>query len=396
MSQLIALACLAPALWAAPAGYRKVQPEVKVAIPAPFPKARSAFEEAMAIMKKDSYNREVTDEILYYAALRGMLRHLSPDFNKDMLELRTPEVEKSRAEKATGEKETIGVDLTVENAFLLVSDVTPGSPAERAGIRLRDRIAIIDGDTLGGKTLSQAEALLHKPAGTAIKLQLEREGLRFDLEVKCEKFKAKDVRTRMVRGAALVRILNFSATALEDFKAETIRLKADKVRGIIVDLRGTPGGVVDVGMRAACRFLKEDVTVTHIVGRDQSLKPTVCGPGGDPDMPLVVLVDGDTASTAELFTAALKDNGRAKVLGTRTRGAGVLKEVKYLKNGYSFTLLTDVLYGPAGETWLAKGLAPDQEISLSPAALTRARMETDEPKRLAADPPLAAALALLP
>lgn len=391
------LAAAASAASARPAAApeERVPAEFSIALSTPFPNPKAAFLEAVRLIQRDSYSSGVSEEVVYFAALSGLLRHLSPDFNKDMMELRTPEVEKARSAAATGKSSSIGVGLAVEKGLLIISDVVPDSPADRAGLRVRDRIALIDGAQLGGKTLSEAEALLHRSSGTVIELTVERPDRAFDVKIRCEEVVAKDLRSSTVQGVGVLRVLRFSASGLAELDPELAKLKAKGVRGLVLDLRANAGGVVDVGTWTACAFLPKGTVVLHQVSRDLALRPRRCQADGDLATPLAVLVNQETASTAEVLASALQESRRALVVGTKTRGAAAIKEVKYLKNGYSFTLLTDILYGPGRRTWLGRGVVPDREVPLSPAELQAARLEADEAKRLERDPQLAAAAAAL-
>ena len=374
----------------------RIPPVVSIGIGEPFPKARQNFLEAVEVLKKKSYNDDLTDEIVYYAALKGVLRHLSPESHKDMLELWKPDVDRAHSEAVTGKLASIGVHLKVDKkSRLIIDDIVPGGPAEKAGLRLRDRIYEIDGKSLGGLSFGEAEAKLHRSSGTVIALGIERPEGVMTVAVTCELYKARDVRARRIKDFGVVRIHFFSDGVHKELPLEVEALRAAGAKGIVLDLRGNAGGVVDVAQLAACAFLRDNATVVHYGGRDRRLGAKLCPKDGDLKTPLVVLADERTVSSAELFTAALKENGRAKVIGATTKGFGALKELHKLKNGYAFTLLTDVLYGPGQKTWLGKGVAPDKEVALSEDDLQEARLETDPDKLMLLDKQLAQAAALL-
>ena len=193
-----------------------------------------------------------------------------------------------------------------------------------------------------------------------------------------------------------MRVLNFSAAALQEMDRELKKLGDKKVRGIVVDLRGTPGGVFDVGRLLSCKFLAKGTPQGYTAGKDHVAVPYRCEAEGDTRTPLAILVDGDTASTAEAFAAGLRDNERAKVVGTKTKGLGTLKQVGRLKNGYSFTYVANVLYSPRGNRWLERGLAPDVALALDTASIEDGRAAAQPAKRLEIDKQLAAAFKLLP
>ncbi|MCX5787880.1 MAG: S41 family peptidase [Elusimicrobia bacterium] len=375
---------------------REPAPAISVKLDKPFPDSKAAFEQAVEIIKKDSYNSaDLTDEVVYYAALKGLLRQLSPATQKELLELWAPQVDAPRTAQATGEMMSIGVTFGLDAGWLVIADVTPYSPADEAGLRLHDRVIEIDGSQLTGKSIEDARAMILKPAGTRLTLKIQRDGKFLDVAMVTRKLEALDVRAEVVDGVGVVRVLNFSAVAIKEMDRELKKLADAKARGIVVDVRGTPGGVADVGRLLSCKFLAKGALQSSTAGHDRVAVPYFCQAQGDTATPLAILVNGDTASTSELFVAGLRDSGRAKVVGTTTRGMGTEKNVGRLKNGYAFTYVLDVMYGPKGTRWLERGIDPDVVVAMDSSAIEAARNEPQAAKRLAMDKQLAAAFALL-
>ena len=375
---------------------REPAPAISVKLDKPFPDSKAAFEQAVEIIKKDSYNNaDLTDEVVYYAALKGLLRQLSPATQKELLELWAPQVDAPRTAQATGEMMSIGVTFGLDAGWLVIADVTPYSPADEAGLRLHDRVIEIDGSQLTGKSIEDARAMILKPAGTRLTLKIQRDGKFLDVAMVTRKLEALDVRAEVVDGVGVVRVLNFSAVAIKEMDRELKKLADAKVRGLVVDVRGAPGGVADVGRLLSCKFLAKGALQSSTAGHDRVAVPYFCQAQGDTATPLEILVNGDTASTSELFVAGLHDNGRAKIVGTTTRGLGTEKNVGRLKNGYAFTYVLDVMYGPKGTRWLERGIDPDVVVAMDSSAIEAARSEPQPAKRLAMDKQLAAAFALL-
>ena len=377
---------------------QRMAPAISIDIPAPFPQPRAAFEEAVDILSKQSYNSNLNDEIIYYSAIQGVLRQLSPSNNKDLLEIWPPEVEEKVVKaNITGVVGSIGVRLLYDSAagVAIVSDVIPGTPAERKGLRLRDRITAIDGIPLRGKALGDVLPMIQKPVGTEIRLALLRGGKPFDVALECEQVKLDDVRGEVFEGVGLIRIRNFSQDVMTDLAKQAAELRAKKVHGFILDLRNNAGGVFDVARRVAEQFLRRGATIFYTVGRDGGALRYESAIDGDVQTPVVVLVNDKTASVSETLAAALQDNKRAAVVGVRTKGKGTILQKATLKNGYTMTFVTDMLYRPNGELWQGRGIAPDKTVEMDPALLDEANMEEDAAKRLALDVQLDAAMKLL-
>ena len=389
---------LSAALAGAPAlaQQREPAPAISIKLDKPFPDSKAAFQQAVEILQRESYNSaDLTEEVVYYAALKGLLRQLSPATQKELLELWAPEANAARAAWVSGEMTSIGVTFGLREGWLVISDVTLYSPAEEAGLRLHDGVIGIDGAPLTGKSIEDARGMILKPAGTRLTLRIRRDGKDFDVSMVTRKLEALDVRSEVVDGVGVVRMLNFSAVAVNQMDRELKKLAAAKVRGMVLDVRGTPGGATEVARLLSCRFLAKGALQGSIAGRDRVATPYYCELQGDTATSLAVLVNGGTVSSAEIFAAGLRDNGRAKIVGTTTAGSGAAKVVGRLKNGYYFTFITGVMYGPKGVRWLEHGIDPDAVVAMDSGLIDDARGEPQPAKRLAMDKQLAAAFALL-
>lgn len=372
-------------------------PVIQIDIPTPFPQAKEAFDDAIRILKNESYNANLNEEIVYYSALKGVLRQLSPANNKELLKLWGPEVDKMVQANISGVIGSIGIRFLLDShaGIAFVSDVMPQTPAEKQGLKLRDAIETIDGKSLKGLSPNDVAAMIERPVGTKVKLALRRGTQRFEKVLACETIKVDDVRSETIKGLGLIRIRYFSKEVAQDVENELKKFREKKVPGVIIDLRDNSGGLLDAGANVADLFLSQGDAIFYFVGRDGEPKKYVALSDHGFKMPLAVIINGETASAAELVTASLKDNKRANVVGVPSKGKGTIERITKLKNGYSMTFTTDALYGPSGEPWQGKGIVPDKPVPLDPASLENARLEEDVGKRINLDKQLAAAVELL-
>ena len=372
-------------------------PVIDVAIPAPFPKAKATFEEAIDILKRESYNANLDSEIAYYSALKGVLRQLSPSNNKELSMIWPPETDRIVRANLAGKIGSIGIrflhDMAQGVAF--VSDVMPGTPAERLGLKLKDSIDKINGVSLEGKSTQEIAAMIERPVGTMVEVEFTRGKKKMTAAILSEQIKVDDVRGEMIEGFGLLRLRYFSEAAAEDFAREMAAFKDKKARGVIIDLRNNSGGLFHNALHIADQLLKDNDIILYTVGRDGKPQRYLAGAGGDLKTPLAVLINGESGSSSEILAAALQGNKRAVVVGERSMGKGTMERMVKLKNGYTMKFTTAALYGPDGITWQNTGIAPDKEVALDPMDMVAAFMEEKPAKRLAKDKQLAAAMAAL-
>lgn len=376
---------------------QKPTPVIQIGLASPFPQAKETFDEAMQILKKDSYNADLNDEVIYYSAIKGILRHLSPQNNKDLLKLWGPETDKLVQANLAGKIGSIGIRFLhdPEAGVAYVADVMPGTPAQQKGLMLRDEILAIDGAPLKGVSPADVAAMIEKPAGTKVKLAMRRAGKLFDISMACEVIKVDDVRSEIVSGYGVIRVRFFSQNTAADIQNELKELKAKNVRGIVFDLRNNSGGLLDVGIKSADQMLAQSSTILFTVGRNGEPRRYLAETGGDTTTPVAVIINGESASAAELFAAALKDNKRAKVIGVPSMGKGTTENIAKLKNGYSMTYMAAAMYGPAGESWQDRGVIPDSVVDIPRGDLEMSYMEGNTAKKLALDKQLDLALNVL-
>ena len=310
---------------------------------------------------KQAYVEPVEDGDLMQSAIRGLLFDLDPHsvyFGKSQAE--------EFDEQSRGAYEGIGVELQRQpDGTLKVIAPIDGTPAARAGLQSGDVIIAIDGKTFKPDE-GDTSAPLRGPAGSSLTLTVTREGRDkpFDVTLTREVIRIASIRGRMLEpGYGYVRISAFQADTAADFEKQVATLKEQaggRLRGLVIDLRSNPGGLLTSAVQIADDLL-EDGTIVSTRGRlaisDAEFSAT---PGDRLDgAPVVVLVDAGSASASEVLAGALRDNDRARIVGSRTFGKGSVQTVLPLDNGDSVKLTTARYYTPSGRSIQATGIVPD-------------------------------------
>ena len=270
----------------------------------------------------------------------------------------------------------LGVELKPAPDGLLIVDVISGSPAERAGLRAGDHLVGVGGRSIGGMGVNEAASLLQGPEGSVVTLAILRAPAparavtvrREHVEVPS----VEDVRILdPIAGVAGLRISSFQKTTATDLEAALRRLEAAGMRSLIVDLRGNPGGLLSAGVDAADLFLDRGLVVATR-GRcpDEDFN-YLANPAGTWRMPLVVVIDGDSASASEIFAGAIRDHRRGTIVGTRSYGKGSVQGIFPLDiGGMGMRLTTAKFFSPQGRSFSNVGVEPDVlvQTAFKPAA----------------------------
>lgn len=326
------------------------------------------FTDVLSIVQKD-YVREVGDKELIEGAVKGMLStldphsgYLDPSFYQDL------QVE------TKGEFGGLGIEITIKDGLLVVVAPMEDSPAEKAGIRAGDAIVKIEGKFTKEFTLVDAVKRLRGPKGEPIHISILREGSPdlIGVTIIRDKIKVKSVRSRYLGdGFGYVRINQFMEQTSEDLKKAlrnlTTESKLPSLRGLILDMRNNPGGLLTQAINVSDMFLKEGIIV-YTDGRVENQKQKFFAHtrSTEPDYPIVVLVNGGSASAAEIVAGAFQDHGRALILGERTFGKGSVQTITPLENGGALTLTTALYYTKSGKSIQVTGVTPDIELEQNP------------------------------
>jgi len=320
---------------------------------------------------KHEYVNPVDDHQLLQAAIRGMVSSLDP-YSAYLDGDEYDEVKIS----SSGQYSGVGIEVSMEDDQVVVVSPFEGSPAAAAGIRTGDVIATIDGIPVNTTTLTDTIGRMRGKEGTVVKIGILREGnaepLQFTL--KRSRVELRSVRSEVLEpGMGYVRISQFSETTGDDLNAALKELRkrnAAPLKGLVLDLRNNPGGVLEAAVSVSDTFLDSGVIVTA-KGRTPESKFEMDATPGDAlyGAPIVVLINGGSASAAEIVAGALKDNHRAKLMGRTTFGKGSVQTVIPLSGDRAIKLTTSLYYTPSGISINHRGIAPDIELPRDPKPL---------------------------
>lgn len=316
---------------------------------------------------ESSYLEPVDERELVYGAIDGMVAKL--DAHSAFMR---PEVFEQLRDETTGEFDGLGLEVALEDGVLTVVSPMAESPGERAGLRPGDRILSIDGAATRDLGLAESIRRMKGAPGTQAVLEVDRAGFTAPqrLTLVRERVRTQSVDLRVLdagRGYLYVRVKAFQertdralAKALADGRAAL----GGEIRGLVLDLRNNPGGLLDQAVRVADAFLAEGVIVST-EGRDrrevevQRARPK----GTEPGYPVIVLVNRGTASASEIVAGALQDNGRAVVMGTQTYGKGSVQTIVELEDGSGLKLTVARYYTPSHRSIQELGISPDVVVA---------------------------------
>lgn len=321
------------------------------------------FTGVMEAIKQD-YVETVQDKDLLENAIRGMLSNLDP--HSAYLDA---EAFQDLQVGTSGEFGGLGLEVGQENGFIKVIAPIDDTPAQRAGIRSGDLIIRLDDLSVKGLPLSDAIAKMRGKPNTSITLTILREGAKKPLKIKItrEVIQVQSVKSRLLEpGFGYLRITQFQAKTAANAQSALQQMEKENngpLRGLIMDLRNNPGGVLNGAVDIADEFLEEGVIV-QTKGRGENSEQTFSANPGDllQKAPLIVLVNGGSASASEIVAGALQDHRRALILGERTFGKGSVQTVLPLGNGSAVKLTTARYYTPNGRSIQAEGIKPDIEL----------------------------------
>jgi carboxyl-terminal processing protease len=312
------------------------------------------------------YYKPVSKAKLEEESLRGMVASLKDPYTRYF----SPKEAKSFNQGLEGQFEGVGMSVHPTKQGLLIADTFAGSPARKAGMRAGDVITKVNGQSIAGQAINSATDKIKGPPGTYVNLTVDRDGKAIRFHVKRAKIDVPEVEGKIVKAGgkkfALISLASFSNGVHGKLREEIDKELKKGAKGIVLDLRGNPGGLLREAVFVSSIFIK-DGTIVSTKGRAEP-KHVYKAEGGaiNPKIPVVVLVDQGTASSSEITTGALRDRGRATVVGTRTFGKGVFQEIEPLKNGGALDLTVGRYYLPGGEPLPKDGIKAQVRASDNP------------------------------
>jgi carboxyl-terminal processing protease len=316
---------------------------------------------------RSSYVEKTDDAKLIEAAIGGMVGSLDP--HSEYMNAKAFDDVQAQTH---GEFGGVGIRVSAEEGFVRVVSPIEGTPAARAGILAGDIITHLDGQSLQGLTVNQVADRMRGPAGTTVRLTISRKehATPVELAIVRDIIKVPSVHSRREGDVGYIRVTRFNYQTTDGLK-DAIRKLADGggVSGYILDLRNNPGGLIDQAVGVASCFLDKGEVVSLRGRNPDQVEHFDARPGGDltRGKPIIVLVNGASASSAEIVAGALQDHKRATILGTRSYGKGSVQTIIPLGTGHGGMRLTSARYfTPAGRSIQARGIVPDIEVVQSP------------------------------
>jgi carboxyl-terminal processing protease len=328
-----------------------------------------------------------------YKAIRAMLDKLKDPYTRFM----DPEQFKSMQIDTSGELTGVGIQIAQDEKTKAIKVISPidGSPASKAGVLAQDIILKVGNQSTKGMDINQVVSLIRGPVDTQVTLTVGRGKQTLSFNLKRERIELHSVRHSYQKtstgGVGYIRLSQFSGNAPQEMKAAIRDLNSKDVAGFILDLRMDPGGLLYSGAEVA-RMWMNNVTIVSTIDRRGETERLTAGKGSLTDKPLVVLVDGGSASASEILAGALQDNKRAVLVGEKTFGKGLVQSVHPLGDGSGMAVTIAKYYTPNNRDINKKGIEPDFTVKLTDAqkkAMTREMIGTLK------DPQYAKALEIL-
>ena len=316
------------------------------------------IEEMLDTYYVEDYDKELAEELMYTGLVAGVGDPYTYYLSADSLA--------EQVEKNSGHFVGIGVEIYAgDDGYIVVSSVTPGGPAEAAGILAEDKITEVDGESITGKTAADVSALVKGEEGTDVTLTIFRESTGEVLEktVTRQDIQVQTVSWRMMDDdIGYISITNFRENTHNQFKEALDTLEAEGMEKLVLDLRNNTGGLVKSAHEIGEELLPEGIMV-YTMDKEGNREDTLCDDVYN-DVPMVVLVNGNSASAAEILAGAIQDTGRGELIGTTTFGKGLVQRLFTLPDGSGLNVTIQKYYTPNGTSIHGVGITPDYEVEL--------------------------------
>lgn len=327
------------------------------------------------------WKNDINEENLKNSAIKGYVAGLGDEYTEYI-----PSDEmKEYTENITGSFVGVGIYMVAdkETDRVLVYYPIPESPAEKVGIKSGDLIISVDGVEYTSKDFDRIASFIKGEAGTKVKLVIERDGERIPFDLTREKITTNPITAKMIEGnIGYLKIPSFDEDTADSFKEKVQELQNQGAQKLIIDLRNNGGGIVDEAVDIADMFLDKGKTIYSSV--DNKDKKTVTSSKNDSifKMNVIILVNENSASASEILACSMQDNDRAKLVGTKTFGKGIIQTLLSLTDGSGLKITTEQYYTPKGTSIHKEGIKPDEEVKLPDTVKSVYRLEESEDTQL--------------
>lgn len=335
------------------------------------------FSEILALLEAN-YVEEVKSDDLVNGAIRGMLKTLDPHTT-----YLPPESYKQMRVDTSGKFGGLGIEISIRKGVLTVVSPIEDTPAYNVGIKAGDKIIMIEGESTLDLTLPEAVSLLRGKRGTSVNITVYREGVKKPLEftIKRDIIKVKSVKKKIYPNkVGYIKIKSFTRSTSADLDKALAEFSSKQVSKLVLDLRNNPGGLLNQAVEVSDRFLNVENLIVYTQGRteDQNMRFTTHESTNHVDYPMIILVNGGSASASEIVAGALQDLGRAVVLGSQTFGKGSVQTIIPLSDGSALRMTTARYFTPSGKVIQEKGITPDIIVEAEIADPVKKTSENDK------------------
>lgn len=306
-------------------------------------------------------------QAMIFGAVEGMVKSLGDPYSMFF----GPQEAKEFSEELKGAFDGIGVEVGNQNGTLTIIAPLEGTPAKRAGLGAGDKILKVNEESTTDLTLDEAISKIKGPLGSEVVLTILKKGESKPQEIKIirDKIEVPVIKTEIKEGYAYIQLFSFNEKAGDEFKKAVAEALDKKAKGVILDLRNNPGGYLEGAVELAGWFLNEgDLVVTEDYGNGKQISHKAYGPSKLLNYPLVVLINEGSASASEILAGALKDHGKARLVGEKSFGKGSVQQLEELGSGASVKITIAKWLTPSGRSIDKEGITPDEEVKFDAAA----------------------------